>query len=30
MYFACTTNPFALTGGASRTLTWTLKYADPA
>ncbi|MGF6413906.1 hypothetical protein OKW37_005641 [Paraburkholderia sp. MM5482-R2] len=28
--FACTTNPFALTGGASRTLTWTLKYADPA
>ncbi|MBB5504593.1 hypothetical protein [Paraburkholderia atlantica] len=28
--FACTTNPFALTGGASRTLSWTLKYADPA
>ncbi|MGF6700985.1 hypothetical protein OKW38_005662 [Paraburkholderia sp. MM5496-R1] len=28
--FACTTNAFALTGGASRTLTWTLKYADPA
>ncbi|MGF6854097.1 hypothetical protein OKW29_002984 [Paraburkholderia sp. CI3] len=28
--FACTTNPFALTGRASRTLTWTLKYADPA
>ncbi|MDH6152271.1 hypothetical protein OKW46_006261 [Paraburkholderia sp. WSM4179] len=28
--FACTTNPFALSGGASRTLTWTLKYADPA
>ncbi|MFT4065822.1 hypothetical protein [Paraburkholderia sp.] len=28
--FACTTQPFALTGGASRTLTWTLKYADPA
>ena len=28
--FACTTNPFALTGGAKRTLSWTLKYADPA
>jgi hypothetical protein len=28
--FACTTQPFALTGGANRTLSWTLKYADPA
>jgi hypothetical protein len=26
--FACTTNPFALTGGGNRTLSWTLKYAD--
>ena len=26
--FACTTTPFALATGASRTLSWTLKYAD--
>jgi hypothetical protein len=26
--FACTTLPFALTGGGNRTLSWTLKYAD--
>ncbi|MFM0738716.1 hypothetical protein PQQ51_15860 [Paraburkholderia xenovorans] len=26
--FACTTLPFALTGGANRTFSWTLKYAD--
>jgi len=26
----CKTQPFALTGGANRTFTWTLKYADPA
>jgi hypothetical protein len=26
--FACTTLPFALTGGGNRTFSWTLKYAD--
>jgi hypothetical protein len=26
--FACKTSPFTLTGGASRTLSWTLKYND--
>ncbi|HIE5942374.1 TPA: hypothetical protein ACXN34_008128 [Burkholderia cepacia] len=28
--FACTTKPFALGAGATRTFGWTLKYADPA
>ncbi|VWC67453.1 hypothetical protein BLA39750_00279 [Burkholderia lata] len=28
--FACTTKPFALGTGATRTFGWTLKYADPA
>ncbi|EGC99668.1 hypothetical protein B1M_35451, partial [Burkholderia sp. TJI49] len=28
--FACTTRPFALGSGASRSFGWTLKYADPA
>ncbi|RQT54311.1 hypothetical protein [Burkholderia cepacia] len=28
--FACTTKPFALGAGATRTFRWTLKYADPA
>ncbi|GAB7537275.1 hypothetical protein [Burkholderia sp. 3C] len=28
--FACTTQPFTLGSGQSRTLSWTLKYADPA
>ncbi|HEM7880634.1 TPA: hypothetical protein U2L31_008194 [Burkholderia contaminans] len=28
--FACTTKPFALGAGATRTFGWTLKYADPS
>ncbi|WNC93638.1 hypothetical protein RI103_22885 [Paraburkholderia sp. FT54] len=28
--FTCTTHPFALTAGSNRTLSWTLKYADPS
>lgn len=28
--FACTTKPFSLGAGATRTFGWTLKYADPA